>query len=99
MRRRCEATSEESRGEKRFGASAAAARGRERAREARLGAMVATEQEQVLTRAKLAAAKRAREEAELGGAESVSERVGEVFAGYQCNTLDVRLPRPIPPVP
>ena len=45
--------------------------------------MVATEQEQVLARAKLAAAKRAREEAELGGAESVSERVGEVFAGYQ----------------
>lgn len=45
-----------------------------------------------------AAMKRAREEAELGGAESVSERVGEVFAGYQCSTLDVRLPRTQPPV-
>jgi len=45
-----------------------------------------------------AAMKRAREEAELGGAESVSERVGEVFAGYHCSTLDVRLPRTYPPV-
>ena len=45
-----------------------------------------------------AAIKRAREEAELGGAESVSERVGEVFAGYHCSTLDVRLPRTYPPV-
>ena len=48
--------------------------------------------------AALAAMKRAREEAELGGAESVSERVGEVFAGYHCSTLDVRLPRTYPPV-
>ena len=29
-------------------------------------------------------------EADLGGAESVSETVGKVFAGYQCGTLTVR---------
>jgi hypothetical protein len=32
-------------------------------------------------------------EADLGGAESVSETIGQVFAGYQCGTLQVRARR------
>ena len=31
-----------------------------------------------------------RAEADLGGAETVSETIGQVFAGYQCGTLQVR---------
>lgn len=72
----------------------ATARNAEGGDDARLVAMAT----QVDPAALAAAMKRAREEAELGGAESVSERVGEVFAGYQCSTLDVRLPRTHPPV-
>lgn len=31
-----------------------------------------------------------RAEADLGGAETVSETIGQIFAGYQCGTLKVR---------
>lgn len=38
-----------------------------------------------------------RAEADLGGAETVSETIGQVFAGYKCGTLQVRaFPRPPP---
>ena len=73
----------------------ATARNAEGGDDARLMPAMATQ----VDPAALAAAMSGRErEAELGGAESVSERVGEVFAGYQCSTLDVRLPRTHPPV-
>ena len=32
-----------------------------------------------------------RAEADLGGSETVSETIGQVFAGYQCGTLQVRV--------
>lgn len=44
-----------------------------------------------------ASAARERAEADLGGAESVSETIGQIFAGYQCGTLQVRVtPSPSP---
>jgi hypothetical protein len=41
--------------------------------------------------ASAAEASRARIEEDLGAGESVSERVGRVFAGYRCGTMTVRL--------
>jgi len=43
--------------------------------------------------ASAAEASRARIEEDLGAGESVSERVGRVFAGYRCGTMTVRLER------
>ena len=36
-------------------------------------------------------------EADLGGGETVSETVGEVFAGYDCKSIQARLHRPVVP--
>ena len=43
--------------------------------------------------ASAAEASRARIEEDLGAGESVSERVGRVFAGYRCGTMTVRFER------
>jgi hypothetical protein len=74
-------------------------------------AMQQTQGDLAAARARAAAAedaeKKKAEEADLGGAESVSETVGQVFAGYQCGSVTVRtldrhhLPRraPVPSHP
>lgn len=57
-------------------------------------AMQQTQGDLAAARARAAAAedaeKKKAEEADLGGAESVSETVGQVFAGYQCGSVTVR---------
>ena len=64
-----------------------------------VGAMQQTQGDLAAARARAAAVedaeKNTAEEADLGGAESVSETVGQVFAGYQCGSVTVRaLERP-----
>ena len=57
-------------------------------------AMQQTQGDLAAARARAVAAedaeKKKAEEADLGGAESVSETVGQVFAGYQCGSVTVR---------
>ena len=59
-----------------------------------VGAMQQTQGDLAAARARADAVedaeKNTAEEADLGGAESVSETVGQVFAGYQCGSVTVR---------